>query len=143
MSGNRGKPACSQQSLQRSSTTVESSASEISGTRGSQDSASNADVEDHRGSISPLDYVARARDPAVGLHSPSPVRAGATWFHRYRRTPAALTGHCLLYSLAVLTLGSVACLAFMFIRHNEKVYAIVWSFMAELFGRIFREDGPC
>lgn len=79
-------------------------------------------------------------DPGVGLHSPSPARTGATWFHRYRWRPAALTGRCLLYCLAVFTLASVACLAFMFIRHNEKVYAIVWSFMAELFGRIFRED---
>nr|XP_054917036.1 uncharacterized protein LOC129380258 [Dermacentor andersoni] len=136
----RGKQACSQQSLQRSPTPAECSASEMSGTRVSRDSTSSADVEDHRGSISPLDYLARARDPRANIRSPSPVRAGATWFSRNRRRPADLAGHCLLFCLAVVTLGSVACLILMFLRHDGKVYELVWSLMAKLFRRIFRGD---
>ncbi|XP_037526049.1 uncharacterized protein LOC119403174 [Rhipicephalus sanguineus] len=138
MYANEEKQARPDQTLQRSSTPVVFSASKISCTQVSRDSASGWDVEDHRGSISPLDYLARSQDPAVAHRSPSPPRTVATWFHRMR--PAKLVGYGLVFGLGLVTVASVACLAFMFIRHDEQVYQLVWTLIVKLSGRIFGGD---
>ncbi|KAL1441887.1 hypothetical protein MTO96_008203 [Rhipicephalus appendiculatus] len=69
------------------------------------------------------------------LLPPHPV---ASWFHRMR--PAKLAGYCLVFGLGLVTVASVACLAFMFIRHDEQVYRLVWTLIVKLSGRIFGGD---
>ncbi|XP_077492343.1 uncharacterized protein LOC144103520 [Amblyomma americanum] len=130
----------------RLSPTIVGSLSSIScGTLLERDEGSDADCEEHRGSISPLDYLARAQadaeqplDPASLNQSPPP--AGAAWHYRYTRRPTALAGCCLLSTIGLVTLASVLFLAYMFIRHNEKVYALMWRLVAVVFGHIFRSD---
>ncbi|KAL3237956.1 hypothetical protein MRX96_048144 [Rhipicephalus microplus] len=143
MYGNEDKQGRPDKSIQRSSTPAMLTASKISCTRLSRESASSWDVEDHRGSISPLGYLARSHDPAVAHRSPSPPRPMATWFHRMR--PAKMAGYFLVLGLGFVTLASVACLAFMFIRRDEQVYRLVWTLIVKLSGRIFggdRREGP-
>ncbi|KAK8765414.1 hypothetical protein V5799_031978 [Amblyomma americanum] len=123
----------------RLSPTIVGSLSSIScGTLLERDEGSDADCEEHRGSISPLDYLARAQDPASLNQSPPP--AGAAWHYRYTRRPTTLAGCCLLSTIGLVTLASVLFLAYMFIRHNEKVYALVWRLVAAVFSHIFRSD---
>lgn len=102
-----------------------------------------AGIHDVCGGTSSMHNLPMAEDPAAGGRCSTPqVFSRPTSNYRYLRRPFLLVGCCTLSFVAVVVLASVACLVFMFIRHDEKFYGLVFRQLARLISRVLHRTGP-
>lgn len=90
-----------------------------------------------------MHYPPMAEDPEAGSRRSTPlVFTQPTSNYRSLRKPFLVAGYCVLSFVAIVVIASVGGLVFMFIRHDQKFYGLVFRQLARLIARGLPRTGP-